>query len=166
MDDALLAGDALLSAWLSLDSTLWNTRLVVELTYNEAHVLGILYRHREDEVPMTATDLTRRTHLLKSQMNRVLTGLEQAGRIVRTQAESDKRLRYITLTPSGEAAYLRERERANDFIAPLIARIGIERANGLAAQMREVSDALEDILHTQAPHRHTPSRMREERTDP
>ena len=37
-------GDRLLAAWLSLTSTLWNKRLVSTLTYNEAHVLGILLR--------------------------------------------------------------------------------------------------------------------------
>lgn len=148
MDEALLAGDDLLSAWLALNSTLWNTRLVVDLTYNEAHVLGILYRHREvSDVPLTATDLIRHTHLLKSQMNKVLTALEQAGHIVREQAESDKRMRYITLTPTGEAAYLRERTRADDFIAPLIERIGVGQAKYVAAQMNEITEILENIFN-------------------
>ncbi len=164
MDDAYLAGDALLSAWLALNSTLWNTRMVVDLTYNEAHVLGILYRHRErGGAPYTATDLIRHTHLLKSQMNKVLTSLEQAGHIVRETAQSDKRMRHITLTPSGEAAYLRERERADDFIAPLISRIGIEQANSVAAQMNAISDALEDILSQQNVNAKTP-RAPQERT--
>lgn len=39
-------GDRLLSAWLSLTSTLWNKRLVSDLTYNEAHVMGILLRKK------------------------------------------------------------------------------------------------------------------------
>ncbi|MFR2021066.1 MAG: hypothetical protein ACLS6G_11470 [Christensenellales bacterium] len=39
-------GDSLLAAWLSITSTLWNKRLVSTLTYNEAHVLGILPARR------------------------------------------------------------------------------------------------------------------------
>ena len=42
MPYAPTTGDRLLAAWLSLTSTLWNKRLVSTLTYNEAHVLGIL----------------------------------------------------------------------------------------------------------------------------
>ncbi|MFR2149556.1 MAG: hypothetical protein ACLS7Z_02815 [Christensenellales bacterium] len=38
-------GDSLLAATL-LTSTLWNKRLVSTLTYNEAHVLGILFARR------------------------------------------------------------------------------------------------------------------------
>ena len=75
MNDVLYAGDKLLDAWLSLTSTLWNTRLVSTMTFNEAHVLGLLLRHRDDPTPMTATALIARTHLLKSQMNKVLTTL-------------------------------------------------------------------------------------------
>ncbi|MFR3405798.1 MAG: hypothetical protein ACLTV6_04260 [Christensenellales bacterium] len=44
MPYAPTTGDRLLAAWLSLTSTLWNKRLVSTLTYNEAHVLGILLR--------------------------------------------------------------------------------------------------------------------------
>ena len=67
MADKIYAGDKLLDAWLNLTSTLWNTRLVTSMTFNEAHVLGILLRHSSSESPMTATDLIRRTRLLKSQ---------------------------------------------------------------------------------------------------
>ena len=62
MNDALYAGDKLLDAWLSLTSTLWNTRLVSSMTYNEAHVLGLLLRHEDDPAPMTATVLISIPH--------------------------------------------------------------------------------------------------------
>ena len=84
MDDALYAGDRLLDAWLNLTSTLWNTRLVSSMTYNEAHVLGLLLRHEDGPAPMTATALIARTHLLKSQMNRILTTLESKGCLLYT----------------------------------------------------------------------------------
>ena len=68
-------GDRLLAAWLSLTSTLWNKRLVSTLTYNEAHVLGILLRAEDTGRDCTATTLIAQTRLLKSQMNKVLTTL-------------------------------------------------------------------------------------------
>ena len=84
------AGDRLLDAWLSLTSTLWNTRLVSSMTYNECHILGILLRRKEE--PQTATTLIAHTHLLKSQMNKVLTTLEGKGFITRERAQHDRRL--------------------------------------------------------------------------
>ena len=47
MSDINHAGDLLLDAWLNLTSVLWNTRVVNSLTYNEAHVMGLLLRHGE-----------------------------------------------------------------------------------------------------------------------
>ena len=83
------AQEKLLDAWLSITSTLWNTRIVSSMTYNECHVLGILLRRKGDGQPHTATDLIARTHLLKSQMNKILTALESRGYITRTRAELD-----------------------------------------------------------------------------
>ena len=59
-------GDRLLAAWLSLTSTLWNKRLVSTLTYNEAHVLGILLRAEDTTRVCTATTLDRKSTRLNS----------------------------------------------------------------------------------------------------
>ena len=145
MNDALCAGDKLLDAWLSLTSTLWNTRLVSSMTFNEAHVLGLLLRHGNAE-PMTATALIARTHLLKSQMNKVLTTLEGKGFITRARAQSDRRLVLIRLTPEGESAYRNEHADIEALLSSLIARIGEAQALTLAAEINGLTDALGDIL--------------------
>ena len=88
-------GDRLLAAWLSLTSTLWNKRLVSTLTYNEAHVLGILLRAEDTARVCTATTLIAQTRLLKSQMNKLLTTLEGKGFIRRARSEEDKRVILI-----------------------------------------------------------------------
>ena len=36
------AGERLLSAWLTLSSTLWNERIVTGMTFNEAFVCNLL----------------------------------------------------------------------------------------------------------------------------
>jgi DNA-binding MarR family transcriptional regulator len=117
MTDISYAGDKLLDSWLNLTSTLWNTRLVSSLTYNEAHVMGLLLRHSTPANPMTATDLIRRTRLLKSQMNKILTALESRGYITRTRSVKDERSVEIELTARGKAlesetAHIRDNVRA------------------------------------------------------
>lgn len=146
MPDCLYAGDKLLDAWLNLTSTLWNTRLVSAMTYNEAHVLGILLRHSSEAHPMTATDLIRRTRLLKSQMNKVLTTLEGRGYISRIRAELDKRMLHIRLTDEGRAAYLEQHKGIEVILSQLVSRIGTEHALSVARDLAEITEILDDIV--------------------
>lgn len=146
MNYTTYAGDKLLDAWLSLTSILWNSRLVKTLTYNEAHVMGILLRHSSDETPLTATDLIRRTRLLKSQMNKLLTTLEERQLIVRSRAHQDKRLIYIRLTDEGKAAYLQAHEDIEQFLSVLIDRLGADRALAIAGELNDVSAILDELV--------------------
>ncbi|MBQ2992077.1 MAG: MarR family transcriptional regulator [Clostridia bacterium] len=145
MTDLQQAGDELLNAWLSLTSTLWNTRVVKTLTYNETHVLGILLRHAQSEA-LTATDLIRRTRLLKSQMNKLLTTLENRGLIERSRCEHDKRQIHIRLTQAGKEAYLLEHRDVETFLNQLIERIGAERALAVARELSDINRVLDDIV--------------------
>ena len=146
MPDSLYAGDKLLDAWLSLTSTLWNTRIVQSMTYNEAHVMGILLRHSALQGPLTATDLIRRTHLLKSQMNKILSTLEGKGFIVRLRAKSDRRMAHILLTEEGKADYLAEHTGVEAILQKLIDHLGAERAVQIANDLNDVIGILDGIL--------------------
>ena len=146
MSDINHAGDLLLDAWLNLTSVLWNTRVVNSLTYNEAHVMGLLLRHGEEGDPLTATDLITQTRLLKSQMNKILTTLEKQGYVTRMRAELDKRLIYIRLTAAGRAAYLREHSGVEQLLSQLIERIGADRAMAVSQEIAEITRALDDII--------------------
>lgn len=146
MSDMTRVGDDLLAAWLNLSSTLWNTRIVSTMTYNEAHVLGILLRHKDDTDPMTATDLIRRTRLLKSQMNKILTTLEKQDYISRIRAEADKRLIHIHLTEEGRAAYLNAHRDVEVILNTLIERIGPQRAMHITKEISDLTDVLDTIV--------------------
>ena len=146
MPDISYAGDKLLDSWLNLTSTLWNTRLVSSLTYNEAHVMGLLLRNSTPDNPMTATDLIRRTRLLKSQMNKILTALESRGHITRTRAELDKRMIFIQLTPEGTAAYLEEHKNVEAILNQLVEKIGADRALFIARELSEITEILDGIV--------------------
>lgn len=146
MIDIGYAGDKLLDSWLNLTSTLWNTRLVSSLTYNEAHVMGLLLRHSTETNPMTATDLIRRTRLLKSQMNKILTALEGRGYITRTRSDLDKRMIFIRLTEEGTAAYLEEHKGVDAILNQLVSKIGPERALFIARELGEITEILDGIV--------------------
>ena len=146
MTDISYAGDKLLDAWLNLTSTLWNTRIVSSLTFNEAHVMGLLLRHSSQQNPMTATDLIRRTRLLKSQMNKILTSLESRSYITRTRAKLDKRMIFIRLTDEGKQAYLDEHKSVETILGQLIGRIGTDHALAVARDLSEITEILDGIV--------------------
>ena len=139
-------GDCLLEAWLSLTSTLWNTRLVSSMSFNECHILGILLRHGEHAQPQTATGLITLTHMLKSQMNKVLTTLEHKGFITRERAQSDRRRVYIRLTEAGRAAYIREHAHIDAVLRKVVERIGESKALTVAQDLKTVTGILDGIL--------------------
>ena len=141
------AGERLLSAWLTLSSTLWNERIVTGMTFNEAFVCNLLSR-QDAAQPLTATDLCQRTKLLKSQMNKLLTTLENKGYITRTRSSEDKRVIFIALTESGEAAYLAEHAHVEAIVSQLIAQIGEDKAQALTQGINETVAALENILES------------------
>ena len=48
MDSKTYAGERLLSAWLTLSSTLWNERVVSGMTFNEAFVCNLLSHQAQE----------------------------------------------------------------------------------------------------------------------
>lgn len=133
--------EKLLSAWLKLTASLWNERMVMTMSFNEAFVLSLLSSNSKENprCPMlTATALCEGTGLLKSQMNRTLNILEDKGYITRHKSSNDKRVVFVTLTPTGRAAYLKEHEHILDVVDNIATHIGSERTE-------EVSRALEDL---------------------
>lgn len=146
MTDIGYAGEHLLDAWLNLTSTLWNTRLVSSLSFNEAHIMGILLRDGMQEPLMTATDLIRRTRLLKSQMNKVLTRLEECGYITRTRSSRDKRMIHVRLTEEGKTAYLAEHKGVESILNQLVGKIGADHALSVARDLSEIVQVLDSII--------------------
>ena len=110
--------------------------------------MGILLRHSTPDDPLTATDLIRRTHLLKSQMNKILSTLESKGYIVRLRAKNDRRMAHILLTEEGRNAYLAEHAGVEDILQKLIDQLGAERALRIAGDLNDVTAALDDVLPT------------------
>ena len=108
--------------------------------------MGLLLRHSTPANPMTATDLIRRTRLLKSQMNKILTALEARGYISRTRAELDKRMIYILLTQEGVDAYLEEHKNVDAILNQLVTKIGPERALYIARELGEITEILDNIV--------------------
>lgn len=138
------AGERLLSAWLTLSSTLWNERIVTGMTFNEAFVCNLLSR-QDAAQPLTATDLCQRTKLLKSQMNKVLSEMERKGYVQRMRSEKDKRQMLLRLTEAGQTAYAKEHSGISEILHRLVEDLGEEKALHAADIVEEITQSLEKI---------------------
>lgn len=135
--------DMLLSAWLRVSAGVRNERLVQSMTFNEVFTCGILYKYDGEEI--TASDICEETGMLKSQVNRVLVGLEEAGIIVRARSKTDKRKTLLRLTQAGKEKYISEHEsvlKIFDRLGELLGSVKIIQAANI---LNELADAMEKI---------------------
>lgn len=140
--------EVLLGAWLKISTAINNSRLVSEMSYNESLICNILYRNSTEkpEKKLTATDLCAETRILKSQMNRILTQLEEKNLITRERSPQDKRKIYVHLTTEQSNAYLKQHEKILKILDDIIEKLGEEQTKELIRALNGVSDVAGKII--------------------
>ena len=121
----------LLDAWLNVSSKLWNERMTKYLSYNQAFICRLLYAQRDanpQEPYLSMKQLCDETGILKSQMNKILTDLENVKLIVRERSETDKRIINIRLIDDNIDLYKKERLNIARLMNKIVEHIGIERS--------------------------------------
>lgn len=83
----------LIQAWVQLSGILKNCRLTDQLTYNESIVMLQLYLANGE--PISIKQITEKTRMLKSQVNRCINALEEKGLLRRCDGEGDRRIGYV-----------------------------------------------------------------------
>lgn len=120
--------EALLQSWLRLTTSIVNSRIVPDMTYNESLVCNILYNHSlHSSEKLTATHLCRMTNMLKSQMNRTLNHLEERGIIIRERSTQDKRNVFVSMNMDKSSAYIAQHQKILLAMDAMIQRLGTEK---------------------------------------
>jgi len=143
---SLPANEALLSAWLRLSTSVINSRLVSEMSYNESLICGILYKYSKLGETITATELCQTTRILKSQMNRTLTQLEEKGLIRRERSASDKRRIEISLNLEQAQQYEKQHKEILEIIDHIITELGAEETKQAIALFHRIADIANKFL--------------------
>ncbi len=140
--------EILLGAWLRLSTSINNNRVVSEISYNESLICNILYRNMTQNPgqDLTATDLCEETKILKSQMNRILTQLEQKNLITRVRCEEDRRKLFIRLNEDASNAYLMQHEKILTILNAIIDKIGETRTLETIRSLNEISEVAEEFM--------------------
>lgn len=135
--------EEILNAWLNLSKSVNNERLVSGMTYNESLICNYLYRtlsHNPDQ-EVTATDLCQETKMLKSQMNRTLTDMEERKLILRKRSNIDKRRICIQLNPEQSRIYKAQHVEILRLIQSIVDELGEEKA----LQAKDLFNTIADI---------------------
>lgn len=142
--------ERLLHAWLRVSTTIVNSRVVSELSYNETLVCHMLCRGAMENPDrrLTATDLCAGTKMLKSQMNRTLNSLEAKGMISRERSSDDRRQVLVSLNMDRLGPYELQHDRILQILGHIIDEMGEERTEEIIGIFSHIADIADDALQS------------------
>lgn len=136
-----------LDAWLKLSVILRNKRYMINLSFNEGIICHLLYKESlKDKKGIALKDICSKTKILKSQVNRLITGLENKKIINRNKSLEDKRVVLVSLSEYGEKVYKKEYSRIIKLVNGLVKKIGEEKTKTATDIFELVAENVE-ILH-------------------
>ncbi|MBE6886324.1 MAG: MarR family transcriptional regulator [Ruminococcaceae bacterium] len=141
--------EALMQAWLNMSFSIRVNRMLNKLSLNEIIVCNLLLRARAEGEALTATDLCARMRLLKSQMNKILMGMEEKGLVCRERSRVDHRKICILLREENMELYYTEHEQILSMLRAIEAHLGAERTEELALLLEDAVCAVEEHLSDQ-----------------
>lgn len=140
--------ETMLQAWINMETSIRENRILSDASFNEMVICHILLREEPSGRQMTATDLGGEMHLLKSQMNRLLTGMEDKALIRRVRSDSDHRKVYIEICEAGRQCYEAEHERILQIMRLLSEEMGEEDFLTLGRLLYIATDIVKRIQET------------------
>ena len=139
----------LLYAWMEMSVFIRGNRILADLSFNEVMICGMLSR-RQADAPLTATELGERTNLLKSQINHILTAMEQRGLVERTRSTTDTRVVYVRLSEEGRRLYAREHDRVMEILKAVYGEFGSEKTRELTAMLKKATSIVNNYMDPNA----------------
>lgn len=127
--------------------------MVKELSYNESLVCHLLYKAylQDPNATMTATDLCRKTRILKSQMNRTLNRLEERGYITRARDSHDRRKVNIRMTAEQAGRFSIQHDNIIAIVDGVVERVGEDASSKSIDVLNMLCDAVEVTLRESRP---------------
>ena len=142
MTQAHLEQEALLEAWMSMTAWVRGNRLLETFSLNEMLILSALCRRQEAGGPLlTATELCQTTRLLKSQVNHILTSMEDRGLIERLRSRKDRRVVSLRLCDDAAALYHQEHTHVLEILDAVCGALGEEGTRQLTSLLSTATAA-------------------------
>jgi len=138
----------LLDAWIRLSTILKNKRYMVNLSFNEGVICHILYKElkdRNNRIGLSVKSLCEKTNLLKSQVHKIIIGLEEKKMVKRIKSEEDKRVVYVSLNENEIGIYKKEYNMVLKLIDNLVKNLGEEKSKSAAETFTLISDYVSTV---------------------
>ena len=132
--------EELIKTWNQISYALKPSRMFSKLSYNEQTICSILIH---GEKKCTATDLIQKTGLLKSQMNKIISQLEEKNVVQRNRNLEDKRKITIFITDYGKELYQKEHQSVLEIGKLVTNSLGEEKTRQLVDLMNETLHIIE-----------------------
>lgn len=120
--------ERLLEAWITLTGIIKNSRITTGLLYNEAVIMNMLYKsYCSDGIGIVSVkDITKKTRMLKSLVNRTVNSLEKNGFLERCKMSGDKRVAYVKCAKDRINAFLKVHKSSLAHAQKIIGIVGEE----------------------------------------
>lgn len=138
-----MLNEELLSIWLRVSSIIDNQRLAVGMPFNEAMVCNLVARAQRQGGCITASKLCAETHILKSQMNAILSSLERKGVLERRRSERDRRQVELRLSKEGWECFECSHRHSLELADRLIGGMGEDSVRVLLPLLSQAADIFE-----------------------
>jgi DNA-binding MarR family transcriptional regulator len=135
----------LLGAWMAMSIGIKGNRILKALSFNEMVICRLLYRAGQEGREITATDLCHETRLLKSQVNKVLSDLEEKGLLYRHRDSADKRRVFLKMTEEKKGIYLKEHRHVMSIIQQVCDRLSKQEIEILVEKMGKVVEVMDEV---------------------
>ena len=136
--------EQLLEAWVKLSGIIKNTRMTKGLQYNEATVMRLLYnRYKEDGVGIISLkEITLKTQMLKSLVNRTVNSLEAKGLLERCESDGDRRVVFVRCVPENLKEYLVVHNHSLSLAQKIINIIGSSYAEAFVRLVSKIESSV------------------------
>lgn len=143
-----ILAERILCKWLSITSSIQNERIVNDLTYNEALVCNHLM-HQGKLIPdyLTPSELSKRTGIQKSLMNRTLKSLNERNLIEYVEGTADKRSTPVRLSKTNLNLFLQEHNKNIRLVEEFMDFWGPEKTMNVFNSLRDIEDAAKKVLN-------------------
>ncbi len=134
----------LLRVWIQMSMCIRGNRILMDMSMNEMIICSMLFkRQQEGGELLTAAELGRKTRMLKSQINKVLSNMERKNLIERVRSSGDRRKVYLHLREDQIRTYLNEHQRVMELVGFVARELGEEKLRTLTTLVDEATQAVD-----------------------
>ena len=147
-----------LDAWINFSTVLKNNRYMINMSFNEGLICHILYKEKNlngNILGLPIKDICSKTNMLKSQVNKVINGMERKNIILKNKINEDRRLVFISLSENGLKVYQKEYRIVLENIKRLVNVLGKEKAKSAINIFYEITRDVELLNGGKYEHKNT-----------